>query len=133
MKKLHLVCNAHIDPIWQWEWEEGASTALSTFQSAVNLLKEHEFIFNHNEVNLYKYTERFAPALFEEIQKMAKEGRWKIIGGWYLQPDCLMPTGEGIVRQIQEGRIYFEDKFGYMPKPRLILIHLAILVAWYKY
>ena len=116
MKKLHLVCNAHIDPIWQWEWEEGASTALSTFQSAVNLLKEHEFIFNHNEVNLYKYTERFAPALFEEIQKMAKEGRWKIIGGWYLQPDCLMPTGEGIVRQIQEGRIYFEDKFGYMPK-----------------
>ena len=116
MKKLHLICNAHIDPIWQWEWEEGASAALSTFQSAANLLKDHNYIFNHNEVNLYKYTERFAPALFAEIQKLAKEGKWKIMGGWYLQPDCLMPCGEGIIRQIQEGKIYFEEKFGYMPK-----------------
>ncbi len=116
MKKLHLICNAHIDPIWQWEWEEGASTALSTFQSAANLLNEYTYVFNHNEVNLYKYTERYAPALFEEIQKLAKQGKWKIMGGWYLQPDCLMPCGEGIVRQIQEGRLYFEEKFGYMPK-----------------
>ncbi|MBQ7994991.1 MAG: hypothetical protein IJ247_02075 [Bacilli bacterium] len=116
MRKVHLICNAHIDPIWQWEWEEGASSALSTFQSAINLLKEYNYVFCHNEVNLYKYTERFAPALFEEIKKAAKEGKWKIMGGWYLQPDCLMPCGEGIVRQIQEGRIYFTNKFGYMPK-----------------
>ena len=40
MKKLHLLCNAHIDPVWQWEWEEGASAALSTFQSAANLAEE---------------------------------------------------------------------------------------------
>lgn len=116
MKKLHLICNAHIDPIWQWEWEEGASTALSTFQSAANLLKEYNYTFNHNEVNLYKYTERFAPHLFQEIQELVKEGKWKIMGGWYLQPDCLMPTGEGLVRQIQEGRLYFEEKFHQMPK-----------------
>ncbi len=25
MKELHLVCNAHIDPVWQWEWEEGVA------------------------------------------------------------------------------------------------------------
>ena len=25
MKKLHLISNAHLDPIWQWEWEEGAA------------------------------------------------------------------------------------------------------------
>ena len=115
-KKIHLICNAHIDPIWQWEWEEGASAALSTFQSAANLLQEYDYVFNHNEVNLYKYTERFAPALFKEIQDLVKKGSWKIMGGWYLQPDCLMPCGEGFVRQIQEGRIYFTEKFGYMPK-----------------
>ena len=115
MKKLHMICNAHIDPIWQWEWEEGASAALSTFQSAANLAKEFNYIFCHNEVTLYKYTEKYAPALFEEIKELVKEGRWHIMGGWFLQPDCLMPCGEGIVRQIREGEIYFGEKFGVKP------------------
>ena len=115
MKRLHLICNAHIDPIWQWEWEEGASAALSTFQSAANLAKDFDYIFCHNEVTLYKYTEKYAPALFEEIKKLVKQGKWHIMGGWYLQPDCVMPCGEGIVRQIREGEIYFEEKFGVKP------------------
>ena len=27
MKKptVHLICNAHLDPVWLWEWEEGAA------------------------------------------------------------------------------------------------------------
>ena len=45
IKKLHLVCNAHLDPVWQWEWEEGAAAALSTFASAVNLAEEFDYIF----------------------------------------------------------------------------------------
>lgn len=116
MKKVHLLCNAHLDPIWQWEWEEGASSALSTFQSAANLLKEYDYTFCHNEVNLYKYTEKYAPALFKEMQELVKEKKWHIMGGWYLQPDCLMPCGEGFVRQIQEGKIYFTEKFNTFPK-----------------
>ena len=26
MKRLHLICNAHLDPCWLWELEEGAAT-----------------------------------------------------------------------------------------------------------
>lgn len=115
MKKLHMICNAHIDPVWQWEWEEGASATLSTFQSAANLAKDFDYIFCHNEVVVYKYTEKYAPALFKEMQSLVKEGKWHIMGGWYLQPDCLMPCGEGMVRQIREGLLYFEEKFGVRP------------------
>ena len=115
MKRLHLICNAHLDPIWQWEWEEGAAAALSTFQSAANLAEKYDYIFCHNEVNLYKYTEKYAPALFAQIQKLVKQGKWHIMGGWYLQPDCLMPSGEGMLRQIREGELYFKEKFGVMP------------------
>ncbi len=28
MKALHLICNAHLDPVWQWDWNEGATAAL---------------------------------------------------------------------------------------------------------
>ncbi|MBQ7163915.1 MAG: alpha-mannosidase, partial [Clostridia bacterium] len=115
MKKLHLICNAHIDPVWQWEWEEGAAAALSTFQSAVNLAEEYDYIFCHNEAILYQYTETYAPSLFKQICELVKKGKWHIMGGWYLQPDCLMPDGEGIVRQIREGELYFSEKFGVKP------------------
>ena len=30
--RIHLLSNAHIDPVWQWEWEEGAAEAISTFR-----------------------------------------------------------------------------------------------------
>lgn len=115
-KKVHLICNAHIDPVWQWEWQEGISAAISTFQSAVDLLKEYDYIFCHNEVTLYKYIEEYAPLLFNEIGELIREGKWCIMGGWYLQPDCTMPSGESFVRQILHGMDYFKSKFGVVPK-----------------
>ncbi len=115
MKELHLICNAHLDPIWQWEWEEGAAAAISTFRSAADLADEFDYIFCHNEVTLYKYIEEYAPDLFQRIKALIRKGKWHIIGGWYLQPDCNMPQGESLIRQIQVGHMYFTDKFGVSP------------------
>ncbi len=115
MKQVHLICNAHLDPIWQWEWEEGAAAALSTFKAAADLADEFDYIFCHNEVTLYKYIEEYAPALFARIRDLIRAGKWHIIGGWYLQPDCNMPQGESFIRQIQVGHRYFMDKFGENP------------------
>lgn len=115
MKEVHLICNAHLDPVWQWEWEEGAAAALSTFRTAADLADEFDYIFCHNEVTLYKYIEEYAPALFSRIKELIRIGKWHIIGGWYLQPDCNMPQGESFIRQIQVGHRYFMDKFGENP------------------
>ena len=113
--KRHLICNAHIDPIWQWDWPEGVSATLSTFYSAANLCDKFDYIFCHNEVTVYKYVEEYAPELFAKIQELVKLGKWHIMGGWYLQPDCNMPSGESFVRQIREGQKYFKEKFGVCP------------------
>ena len=116
MKKIHLVCNAHIDPVWLWDLEEGAAEAISTFRTAADFCEEYEgFVFNHNEVILYKWVEEYEPKLFKRIQKLVEQGRWHIMGGWYLQPDCNMPSGESFVRQILLGRTYFKEKFGVEP------------------
>ena len=101
MRKIHLICNAHIDPIWQWDWEEGAAATLSTFRSACDLAEKYDYIFCHNEVTVYKYIEEYAPELFTRIKALIKKGKWHIMGGWYLQPDCNMPSGESFVRQIK--------------------------------
>lgn len=112
----YLVCNAHIDIAWLWSWEEGAVEALSTFRTAVRLCKEQEhYIFNHNEAILYQWILQFDPALFMEIKALVKAGRWHIMGGWYLQPDCNLPQGESFVRQILAGRAFFWEHFKKAP------------------
>lgn len=116
MKKLHLLSNAHLDPVWQWEWDEGAAAAISTFRAAADFCEEYEgYIFNHNETILYQWIEEYEPALFARIQTLVQQGKWHIMGGWYLQPDCNMPSGESFARQILLGREYFREKFGVKP------------------
>ncbi len=114
--KTYMFCNAHLDPVWLWQWEQGLSEALSTFRAAADFVDEYpEFIFNHNESLLYEWIEEHEPKLFERIKRQVAEGRWRIVGGWFLQPDCNMPSGESIFRQVLRGRLYFYDKFGKVP------------------
>ncbi|RJP19485.1 MAG: alpha-mannosidase [Candidatus Omnitrophota bacterium] len=116
MKRVHLICNAHIDPVWLWEWQEGAAATLSTFRTAADLCEEYPtFIFNHNEAILYQWIEEYEPLLFTRIQTLVKAGKWHIMGGWFLQPDCNMPSGESFVRHILHGKRYFKQQFRVEP------------------
>ncbi|MBP1646612.1 MAG: hypothetical protein H6Q30_57 [Bacteroidetes bacterium] len=113
---VHLICNAHLDPVWQWRWEEGCSEAIATFQNAVDTLREHpSLIFNHNESVLYEWVRQYDPSLFREIRRLAKKGRWHISGGWYLQPDVNLPGPEAIIRHIIRGRRFFLEHFNARP------------------
>ncbi|MBQ7837480.1 MAG: alpha-mannosidase [Clostridia bacterium] len=116
MKELHMICNAHLDPVWLWQRPEGIAEAISTFRVAADFCEEFDgFVFNHNESVLYEWVEENEPELFERIQKLVKKGKWRIMGGWYLQPDCVMPCGESFIRQIETGTKYFMEKFGVKP------------------
>lgn len=111
-----MISNAHLDPIWQWQWEEGAVEALSTFRAAVKLLDMFpEYVFVHNESLLYEWVEELEPTLFKRISSLIRDGRWIVVGGWYVQPDCNIPGGESFVRQILVGKRYFIEKFGVEP------------------
>lgn len=117
MIKIYTLCNAHLDPVWLWHKEEGMAEALSTFRVAADFCEKYDgFIFNHNESVLYEWVEEYEPELFRRIQALVKQGRWRIMGGWYLQPDCVMPSGESFIRQIETGNRYFKEKFDYTPE-----------------
>lgn len=116
-QKIHLVCNAHLDPVWLWQRTEGMAEALSTFRIAADFCERYDnFVFNHNESVLYEWVLENEPELFERIKKLVKTGKWRIMGGWYLQPDVIMPCGESIIRQIRTGNEFFKKHFGYVPK-----------------
>src|SRR5512136_1701289 len=114
---VHLICNAHLDPVWQWRWDEGASEALATFRNAVEILDQHPaLIFCHNEAALYQWAERLDPALFADIRRLVAAGRWAVSGGWFIQPDVNLPGTESLIGTIAEGRRYFHDRFGAAPR-----------------
>jgi alpha-mannosidase len=50
--------------------------------------------------------------MFAEIQQRVAEGRWDIVGGWWVEPDCNIPAGESFVRHGLYGQRYFKEKFG---------------------
>ena len=52
MEKLHLLCNAHLDPAWLWRWNEGLAEAISTFRVAADFCEQYDgFIFNHKSLS----------------------------------------------------------------------------------
>ena len=116
-KQLFLICNAHLDPVWLWPWQEGVAATISTFRTAADMCDAFDtFVFNHNESLLYEWIESYDPPLFQRIKELVEKGQWHIMGGWFLQPDCNMPCGESFVRQILVGIRYFKEKFGVRPR-----------------
>lgn len=113
MKTIHMIGNAHLDPVWLWDWREGYQENQATILSALNRLEEFDdFIFSCSSAQFYEWIEEGNPELFEKIKKYVEEGRWVIVGGWWVQPDCNIPNGESFVRHALISQNYFKEYFG---------------------
>ncbi|MBO5433458.1 MAG: alpha-mannosidase [Clostridia bacterium] len=112
-KTTRLIGNAHLDPIWLWRWQEGCAEVLQTFRSALDRLKEYnDFVFTCSSAAYYQWVEEIDPEMFEEIKSMVRRGRWVPVNGWWVQPDCNMPSGESFARQALYSQLYYYEKFG---------------------
>ncbi len=117
IKTVHIIFNAHLDPIWLWSWRDGLDEVLNTSYYICNLLDRHpDIIYNRGEAWVYEQIQRLDPALFERIRVHVKNGRWNLVGGWYVQPDCNLPSGFAMERQIALGKRLFGDYFNSWPK-----------------
>ena len=113
--KLTMIGNAHLDPVWLWNWQEGFQEVKATFRSALDRMNEDpDFVFTCSAASYYEWVEKNTPAMFREIQQRVREGRWELAGGWWIQPDCNIPSGESFVRQGLYAQRYFLEKFGKM-------------------
>jgi alpha-mannosidase len=114
---VHMVGNAHIDPVWLWRWQAGVDEALASFRSAADRCEEYpEFVYTRGESWLYEQVEKIDPVLFGRARRLVSEGRWHVTGGQYVQPDVNASTEMGLRRQILHGQRYFRDRFGVSPR-----------------
>ena len=76
--KLHMIGNAHLDPVWLWNWQEGFQEAKATFKSALDRMEEDEnFVFTCSSAAFYEWVEKNNPAMFARIKK---EGGRRALG-----------------------------------------------------
>jgi len=62
---LHLIPNAHLDPVWLWDWREGLNEGLTTCRTILDLMDEDdELTFIRGETAIYEHIGRTdAPAM----------------------------------------------------------------------
>lgn len=112
--RFHMIGNAHIDPVWLWPWTEGISVVYSTFRSALDRMKETpDFCFTASSAQFYLWIAENDPSMLEEIRKRVNEGRWNIVGGWWVEPDVNIPGGESLVRQGLYGQLTLQRLLGH--------------------
>ena len=117
MTVVHMIGNAHIDPVWLWGWQAGVDEMLATVSAALDRCDEYpDFIFTRGEALVYQRVERLRPDLFARIGPLIRDGRWFVAGGTTLQPDLNLPTEMALRRQIRHGQAYFNSRFGVQPR-----------------
>ena len=114
---IHMIGQAHLDPVWLWTKREGFGEVTATFRSALDRIRETgDFIFTCSSAAYYEWIEQNEPEMFEEIRKAVHDGKWIIAGGWWIQPDCNMPSGELFARHGLYSQSFYAEKFGVMSK-----------------
>jgi alpha-mannosidase len=113
--RFHMIGNAHIDPVFLWQWSEGVSVVHSTFRSALDHMREDpDFKFTASSAQFYAWVAENDPAMLAEIRERVDEGRWALVGGWWVEPDVNIPSGESLVRQGLYAQLLFRRLFGRM-------------------
>jgi len=105
--------NAHIDCAWLWRYLETINVAKNTFTSVLDMMEARpDFTYTQSQAHLYWWMETMFPDVFKRIQDRVNDGRWELIGGMWVEPDCNLISGESWARQLLYGKRYFQEKFG---------------------
>jgi alpha-mannosidase len=110
---LLLAGHSHIDTAWLWPLRETQRKCGRTFSTVIKYMQEYpEYHFSQSQPQLYDYTKKYYPSLYEEIKKRVKEGRWEPVGAPWVEQDSNISSGEALVRQFLYGNRFYKKEFG---------------------
>lgn len=113
---LVFVSNAHIDAAWLWRSKETVEVCKNTFNSVINLMRKYPHLtYTQSSAVYYEWMRTLYPELFNNIKEQIKLGRWEVVGGTWIEPDCNLPGGESWMHNLLYSQRYFKKVLGVKP------------------
>ena len=114
--RLNMVSHSHLDLVYLWDYKEFLRKIGRTHATALNMMREFpDFIFCQSQLLLYEELRRLHPQIYRRIKRQIRSGRWEVVGGMYVEPDCNLISGESLVRQLLVGQRAMKQAFDLPP------------------
>lgn len=111
------VGHAHIDSAWLWPVRETKRKLGRTVANVLALLESDDsFVYTMTSGQHFTWLEENYPDLYARVVQHVQAGRFVPVGGMWVEPDGMMPTGESIVRQMTFGLRDVARRFGARPR-----------------
>jgi alpha-mannosidase len=105
--------HAHLDLAWLWPTREGKRKAVRTLSTALCMAERYpEYRFCASQAQLFAWIKESEPVLFRRVAEAVRRGNIEPVGDAWVESDTNMPSGESLIRQIHEGRVFFQREFG---------------------
>ncbi|WOO39548.1 alpha-mannosidase [Rubellicoccus peritrichatus] len=111
------VGHGHLDLAWLWPIRETKRKGARTLATALRNTERYPgYVFGCSQPQLFQWMKEDYPVLYDQIKLAVAEGRIELQGTFWVEPDCNIPNGESLIRQILYGRKFFRDEFGKIPE-----------------
>jgi alpha-mannosidase len=116
-RRLRLWGHSHLDVAWLWSFDATRRKATRTFATAVALLeRDPTFVFAQSQPQLYEYVREADPELFGRVRALVASGRFDAgFAAMWVEPDCNIPSGESLLRQLSFAHRYCRETFAMEP------------------
>ncbi len=113
MHRMTAIGHAHLDTAWLWPLEETWRKLVRTTTSQLRLMDAYpEHRFAHSQAQHYAWLAEREPGLFARVRAAVARGQWIPVGAMWVEPDCNLPSGESLARQLLYGQRFFERELG---------------------
>jgi alpha-mannosidase len=112
--RINAVGHAHIDTAWLWPLREARRKCARTFATQLALMDEYpDHRFACSQPAQYQWMKDSYPSIYQGIREKVAAGQWEPVGAMWVEPDCNLPSGEALVRQLLYGQRFFIEEFGH--------------------
>ncbi|NDJ61403.1 MAG: alpha-mannosidase [Chloroflexi bacterium] len=110
---MHMVGHSHLDIVYVWPQREYIRKIGRTHATMLRLMEQYpQFTFAQSSAKIYADMQTYFPEIYAQVKQRIAEGRWGVVGAFWLEPDCNLISGESFVRHILHGQRFWQREFG---------------------
>jgi alpha-mannosidase len=104
---------SHLDLAWKWPFEETKRKCARTISSQLALMDEYpEYRFMVCQIPVLENIRKYYPELYLRVKEKINNGQLIPEGGFYVESDTNIPSGESLIRQLAIGKRCYKEEYG---------------------